>query len=632
MCGIAGIIDFSGKPVRESLVADITRALKHRGDDAHGVEVFKTAGLGHQRLSIIDLSNRANQPFFSDDKRYCIVFNGEVYNFRELRKSMSHLRNFKTDSDTEVLLYGLIHYGPKFLERTNGMFAFALWDNERRSLFCARDRFGVKPFFYSLTGTGIVFASEIKALMRHSGISKKVDGKAVSDFFSLGYITGDKTIFEQVKKLLPACFLQLDSNGLQITEYWDIRRYFAGTVGDSPSQRRELLVEGLREAVRKRLVSDVPVGVLLSGGIDSSAVLKLTKGFSQSVSSFSLGFNQASFNELDRAKHFAGAIGSDWKGIMFTVPDERFLSHLAGVYDQPFADTSAVAMFQLCEFTARHQKVVLSGDGGDEMFGGYETCRADIIARLGRRCIPGWSSLLNFSGKLLRLFPADMGKVSLNYKMRQFFENASLQECPAHYSWRLLFNEDEKKALLSPEILDKIKDYTPFHEFERWYKKCAALQPDQRHAIVDIKTWMADDILFKVDMASMAHGLEVRNPFLDIDLFSLAAGIPFSEKAGILRTKKILRTSLGRLLPEYVVSGSKEGFASPVSYWLVNDLAPLFEEVVEDDVIGSFISGKNLLKRFYKEHREGKRDHGYRLWAVLMFGLWARQYLDQVIS
>jgi len=624
MCGIAGIVCTRDARIDEGRLREMTGRLRHRGDDARGWKIFPHAGLGHQRLSIIDLSTAADQPFGSADGRYWLTFNGEIYNFQELRRELEGRFTFRTTSDTEVLLHAFQAWGPACCHRFNGMFSFAIWDSRERRLFAARDRLGVKPFFYAWQDGTLVFASEAKALHAWPGLGRRIDERALVEYLSYGYVLGSRTIHRDVRRLEPGHWLECSSEGgLRIGRYWDPVEVVAA---GGPEPTAEEIRDVLEGAVRRRLVSDVPVGFFLSGGIDSSAVVTLAARHHPDIFAFTLGFPEATYDERPHAERFLRDRGFRGESVDFQVPDEAFLRQLARVYDQPFADTSAVPTFQLSALAARRNKVVLSGDGGDEMFDGYETARADLLARLGQRLVPGWNLLLRGMAGWLGNQSADHDKVSTWYKLRQFARGAMLPLPEAHAWWRQLFTDDEVRTLLDPDLVRSVDGYRGFDAVRPRYKAARNLPLHRRHMVVDLQTWLADDILVKVDLASMAHGLEVRSPFLDLEVLKVAARVSFRRNVSLRGTKGALKQAMRGLLPDAVIDRAKEGFSSPVSRWLAGGLRPLFERVMQSEAVRAFFPRYEPIHDLLERHTRHEDNHGYRLWALFMFGLWAEAW------
>jgi len=625
MCGICGIFRYDGEPPDEAVLSSMTSHLRHRGNDARGVRIVGGAGLGHQRLSIIDLSEKANQPLSSGDGRYWMVYNGEVYNFLSLRREMEARVSFTSTSDTEVVLYSWIEKGMDSLSRFNGMFAFAIWDSLEKKLVLARDRAGVKPLYYSDTGKELVFASEIKSILLHPRVTRGINGRALSDYLSLGYIPGEETIFTSIRKLPPGHVAVVDPSGhLSLSRWWDLRDHF---ISAQKEDLEEKILQLLEAAVRDRLVSDVDVGFFLSGGIDSSSILYYARKFKKDALAFSLGFREKSYDELPFAGKFSRDMNTVLRSTVFTAPDREFLRELTWYYDQPFADTSNVPTFQLCRFASSEVKVVLSGDGGDELFGGYETYRADLLADLGRRFFPFWSSILRAAQRLMMPLPANLTKVSTDYKIRQFARYACLPAAEAHCCWRLLFDEQDKGRLLHRDIFTALDGYRTHDMLCGILNKAKDFDLYRQVMYVDFVTWLPDDILLKVDTASMANTLEVRSPFLDFRLVELAAAIPGAKKVDLLTTKKILKKALKGVVPDTIRTRKKAGFSSPVSTWLLGELKPLFMDVIQGDAFRAFFPDTPSIMKFYDELERKERDRGFALWTLFMFGLWAENYL-----
>ena len=622
MCGICGFLRLAPDQENDLIIRNMAATIRHRGQEASGVQVGSGMAFGHQRLSILDLDARSNQPMVSADRRFVITFNGEIYNFRELRARLS-ISSLSTTSDTEVLLELWAQYGPGCLAYLNGMFAFAVYDRELAELYCVRDRLGIKPLVYSKAGSDFVFASEAKALLAYPGCGRQLDFVALSDYLSLGYITGERTIFADIKKLLPGHYLKIANGKTQQFRYWNL----GDRIGSGEySAAGDGVLDLLESAVKYRLISDVPVGSFLSGGIDSAAVTTLAARHCSDLQTFTIGFKESSFDESANAASLSAGLGLPNHVDFFHEPDTEFLQSLVKYFDQPFADTSTLPFFQLCRNTSRSIKTVLCGDGGDEMFAGYETRRADLFAMTGYRVFPFWRQVLSLASALVGLVPADRGKVSTHYKVRQFCEFAHLPPPQSHFSWRLLFAEDEKKAMLSSNINAQLGSHQTWNNFAAHYAELKGLPMLQQQAIVDLQTWLADDILYKADQASMAHTLEIRAPFLDYRLVEAAFAIPEKRKFTAFATKSLLRQKLATILPEPVLKRKKEGFGSPVSVWLENRLAKTFVDCIHDRQFKEIFPDTGSIMKLYDDHRNRRRDNGYRLWALFMFALWQKEW------
>ncbi|MBU1108929.1 MAG: asparagine synthase (glutamine-hydrolyzing) [Candidatus Riflebacteria bacterium] len=623
MCGICGFLCAAPGENNTVIIKDMAATIRHRGNEASGFFLEAQMAFGHQRLSILDLDQRSNQPMISADKRFVITFNGEIYNYRELinriDKGVLH-----TTSDTEVLLELWAKEGPACLQHLNGMFAFAIYDRHQKELYCVRDRLGVKPFYYWNDARNFVFASEAKSVLKHPVAKVKVNFSALSDYLSLGYITGETTIYAGINKLKPGHYLKVAGDKIQEHCYWNLSAKLAANEGLTADS----IVDLLDSAVKYRLISDVPVGSFLSGGMDSASVTALAARYCPELQTFTIGFNERSFDESSAAAKLSAGLGLTNQVDFFQAPDLEFLQQLVRFFDQPFADTSALPFFQLCKNTSSRIKTVLCGDGGDELFAGYETRRADLFALKGFRSIPFWNRILQLGSGIMSMIPADRGKVSTHYKLRQFFEFAHLPPQQSHFSWRLLFNEKEKGALFSPAINEELASHNTWNVFAELFNKTGNLPILQQQAIVDLQSWLVDDILYKADQASMAHTLEVRAPFLDYRLVEAAFSIPEEHKFSAFKTKTLLRQKLADLVPTDVLKRKKEGFGSPVSIWLEGQLGRVFVDYIHDRQFREFFPDTEKIMTLYRDHCSRIRDNGYRLWGLFMFALWQKEWLN----
>ncbi len=621
MCGICG---FSGGESIDApiVIKRMAATIEHRGREAGGIFLEKSVALGHQRLSILDLNSRSDQPMVSTDQRFVIVFNGEIYNYRDLLKEISDFTP-RTTSDTELLLELWIREGVACLEKLNGMFAFAIYDRQSGEIFCARDRLGVKPFYYWFNDGSFVFASEAKAILEHPQVHPRLNLPAVSDFLSLGYIPGQKTAFTGILKLEPGHCMTFSGAGLKKQCYWNLgQRISSGNL-----YRSDSITELLESAIDYRLISDVPVGSFLSGGIDSAAITAIAARKANDLQTFTIGFAEKAYDESVAASELAAHFQLSNITDFFHPPDIGQLEKVVDFFDQPFADSSTMPFFQLCENASRKIKTVLCGDGGDELFAGYETRRADSLALYGQRFVPFWRRLLRLCRKFVSLIPADRGKVSMHYKIRQFLDFAHLSPQQSHFSWRLLFTEPEKLRFFHPDINMELAGYQTWETIKVLFDSVADLPPLLQQAVVDIQCWMADDILYKADQASMAHTLEVRAPFLDYRIVESAFAIPEEKKFNLLQTKKILREEFKELLPNNVLKRKKEGFGSPVSLWLEGRLAEPFLDYVSSGFFKEVFPDTDYIVGLHRDHCNRVKDHGYRLWALFMFALWQKRWL-----
>jgi asparagine synthase (glutamine-hydrolysing) len=621
MCGIAGRIDRRGGDRRET-VERMTRALARRGPDAHAVETLGEATLGHRRLSVIDLSVAAGQPMFDAERRHAIVFNGEIYNFLEVRAELERAgAGFRTRSDTEVVLEAWKRWGPDSLARLTGMFALAIWDDREKRLFLARDRFGEKPLYYAHLPGGIAFASQLDALAEDRDIARTLDEEALGHFLAFGYTGGERAILAGARKLPPATWASDGPEGFSGPHaYWSLRDHY----GRAASPRdldtaAEGLAAHLDRAAAGQLIADVPVGAFLSGGIDSSAIVaSLCRARRpESVETFSVGFDVAGYSETDQARRVADHLGTTHRDRIVASADGASRGW-ADAWDEPFADTSMVPTWMLARFARERVTVALSGDGGDELFGGYDTYVADGLRR-NLAWLP--AGMLGGMGALARTFlPARRGKVTWDFKLRRFLDFAARPEAIAHADWRRIFAPAEIAALLRP-AWRRVADADVYAETRRAADDARDLHWLDRLGYVDVRTWMPDDILVKVDRATMAHGLEARAPFLDHRLAEFAAGLaPELKMAGLAR-KRVLKRSQRARLPEATLARRKAGFNAPVADWIEGwsgSLDPI-------RLAGTHFEPR-AIENLIAAHRAGAADNGHKLFALANFALWRERF------
>ena len=620
MCGICGFKsnrDFN----KQAAITTMLASIAHRGRDASRSWSEEDIVLGHCRLSIKDLDSRSDQPMISTDGRYVIVFNGEIFNYNELKASITDFIP-RTNSDTEILLELYTREGTECLNKLNGMFAFVVYDRIKKSIFCARDRFGVKPFYYCLSQNGFIFASEAKAILTTPLYQKQLNNEAISDYLSYGYITGSKTVFSGINRLEPAHYMIIDGEKSSKVCYWNLSERAKALSQPSQSEILELL----QSSINCRLPQEVSVGCFLSSGIDSTSISLLAKQHTSNLPTFTFGFENKEYDESDFVKTFAANHKLDNTIFKSGAPTIEELQEIIFYFDQPFFDTSTIPFFKLCRMASKYIKTALTGDGGDEIFAGYETRKADLACLIGHK-IPMWSKLSSLIASLLDYIPADSGKVSMNYKLKQFFKFAGLSPEESHYSWRLLYTEKEKQQLLSANIRESLGNYNSFSNFERCFAKYSDRPILQQQALVDLNTWLADDILYKADQCAMASTIELRAPFLDYRLAEAAFAIPEKYKFNLLKGKKFLRETLSSVLPANVAKRKKEGFGSPISSWLKGPLKESFFDSVFSDGFSSLISAKGAIEELYKDHITDKRDNSYRLWALFMLSLWQKRWL-----
>jgi len=627
MCGIAGYIDLK-QQADQSLIEKMTRIMEHRGPDGEGYHLDFPVALGHRRLSIIDLAG-GKQPMADDSERYWITFNGEIYNFPDLRqKLIQQGHHFNTRCDTETILAAYKHYGDKCVDHLRGMFAFAIWDSAEKTLFLARDRVGKKPLYYYLDSHHFIFASEIKAIIQHPAVSRDIDPQAIADYFNYNYIPFPRTIFKSVKKMLPGHLIKLDVEAdstlkFQQEEYWDI--HYAPEPDIPESEWCEALREKIDEATRIRMISDVPLGAFLSGGVDSSAVVAfMAQAQSTPVKTFSIGFKEEDFSETKYARQVAEQFGTEHHEFIVEPDAMEMLPKLAWEYDEPFADSSAVPTYYVSKLAREHVTVILTGDGGDETFAGY---RRYPWAN-DMHC---YDVLPNFMKKFLFGLPSSMlpegvrGKGMLRHLSCPPFERyAGINTYGERSYIGKLFSDDFKSKL--PGNFEKA--YPDFSLMRHYYDRCNVDDYLTRIQYLDTKVYLAEDILTKVDRASMLCSLETRAPLLDHEVLELAARMPSSIKIKNGETKYILKKALEPLLPENILYRKKMGFGVPLVHWFKDDLVDYAHDVLlstQAQQRGFF--NPEQVSQILQTHKKRGRDLSPRIWSLLFFEHWCRIWL-----
>lgn len=629
MCGIAGVVNYD-RPPEPGVVEMMLQRLVHRGPDGDGLWRDEHACLGHRRLSILDLSSNAGQPMIDDSGRFVITFNGEIYNFRSLRQELlASGEHFETTGDTEVLLKLFRRRGPSCLDQLNGMFAFAVWDRHAKTLFAARDRMGEKPFYYvNLADGGIAFASEIEALQVHPDTGFDPDPSSLGRYLTTGYTFDERTILTSVRRIPPACYLQLaPGRPPVIHEYWSLAAAFGRRYTGSQKQAEADLRDLLDDSTRLRLESDVPLGAFLSGGIDSAGVVDAMRQAiaPNNIRAYTIGFRERSYSEVDEALESARVLGvalrqrEVYPDVLADLP--RIFAH-AG---EPFADTSIIPTYYLARFAREEVTVALSGDGGDELFGGYETYVADrlhgLLSHLPRSMLSAFARIAE------SVIPVTRNKVSLDYKIRQFANNAHLDFRRAHWSWRTMFDEAGRRQILTPEWAHLAAQEDGFDVVDRRFDEVAGAHPIDQAMYVDMKTWLPDAILVKVDRATMASSLESRAPYLDHRLVEFAAALPIEWKLKGFNKKYILKRALAARLPGALLKRKKRGFNAPVSHWMVGPLKSILMDTISSRAARTVINVSGA-ERLIVEHAQGLADHGFRLFNLLSLGLWLNRMQD----
>src|SRR3954451_14561749 len=618
MCGICGLVSLDGATAPDpAALAAMNESLFHRGPDSDGSLIDGPCGLAMRRLSIIDLAG-GDQPIGNEDGSIQVIQNGEIYNYREL---MDQLRGrghtFSTHCDTEVLVHLYEERGPAFAEDLRGMFSIAIWDARNGRLVLTRDRFGIKPLYYRVAGGQLSFASELKALLRQPGFSREIDPAALEAFLAFNSIPAPLTIFSEARKLPAGHTLVAEGGEGEIHRYARPTPVPADPVRtEGDEEVAEELRGRLRDSVRAHLVSDVPVGVLLSGGIDSAALTALAAGESgYRVSTFSIGFEEESFDELGQARLVAQRYGTDHHELILRPDAVDLLPRLVEAFDEPLGDSSALPTYLVSQLAADTVKVVLSGEGGDELFGGYYTYVADRLApRVGRGA--------PFLRPLGEVLPSSSEKVSFDYKAKRFMRGAHLPPVERHHAWKEIFSPEAQEELLSESrISDPVDVYRARYAETEGAPELARLQD------LDLGIYLVDDLLVKTDRASMAHSLEARVPFLDPVVAELALALDTKQKVRGFSKKRLLRRAAAPLVPREIIRGRKRGFSIPVAAWLRGDLAPFARDVLSHETIerqGYLDSG--AVSRVLDDHIAGKEDLSRQIWGLLSFTLWYERY------
>jgi asparagine synthase (glutamine-hydrolysing) len=627
MCGIAGFISKNKNATvaeRRALLDKMCRSIVHRGPDEQGMTVENRAALGMRRLSIIDLAS-GQQPIFNHDKTKFIVFNGEIYNYRELKKDLEKRgHKFKTNSDTETILLAYEEYGADCVHHLRGMFAFAIWDESRESLFIARDRVGKKPLFYSFTAQGnFVFGSELKVLLAHGEISREIDFAALDAYLTFAYVPEEFCIFKNVEKLAPGSFLIFKNGEIKIEKYWDFD-YTPATEIKSETEYVELLREKLKESVRVRLISEVPLGAFLSGGVDSSAIVAMmSQILDQPVKTFSIGFNEDSFNELKYARVAAKHFETEHHEFVVTPDLVEIVDDLVGHFDEPFADSSALPTFMVSKMAREFVTVVLSGDGGDELFAGYTRYVTDK-KRSGLEKLPG-----AFRRNLLRPLSESLPHGA---KGKNYLYNASLDAVDRYIDSISHFGKLKKNELYATKFRQNLNG--SFGSGAENYQKIAAHSGSEnavdRLLYLDSKTYLPSDILTKVDRMTMAASLEARVPLLDHELIEFVQKIPAHLKLNGTETKYIFKKALEPVVPREILYREKQGFGVPINEWINKQLKErIHAELLEKRTLERGYFEAKYIETLLDEHAKNRRDHSHALWILWMLELWHRQFVDK---
>jgi asparagine synthase (glutamine-hydrolysing) len=636
MCGIAGFLTWPTSPERAEpgLIDRMTDTLAHRGPDGRGTWSSGPVALGHRRLSVIDLSDAGRQPMSNEDGRIQITYNGELYNFRELRKQFDldgrgHV--FRSRTDTEVLVHLFEELGPAMAAHLNGMFALAIWDGRDRTLHLARDPFGVKPLFVHRDAHALRFGSEIKAILADARVDRRLSLGALHDFLSFDYVPGAQTAFEGITEVPPGHWMTISADG-QVTSsrYWDVSfaRNDALTIETASGRALELM----RQAVSRQLVADVPVGVMLSGGLDSSALVALmSREVREPVRSYSVGFEDGSFNELPYARIVADVFKTIRREVVVTPELVRALlpAYLRFI-DEPYADGSAIPTYYLAQLAKGEVVVLLSGEGGDEIFAGYETHAAFKASRWFGR-VPRFLRR-GLIRPIVDALPVSHKKLSLEFKLKRFLGGQDLPPADAHLWWRLVLSEARKSEIYSPEVRERLRDAAPpVRHFQDVYDLPGPTDDLDRLLRIDSRVFLPDDLMIKNDRMTMAHSIEARVPFTDPDLAEFMSTVPASLKLPGLTKKHVMKRALAGVLPREILAKKKVGLEMPYSRWLRAELRDLVDDYLGPERVGATgVFDPAAIQRLVGEHQTAQADHGRALWGLLNYMMWLELYAPRL--
>lgn len=628
MCGIVGIVNNGDRKASREVLERMNRAILHRGPDDDGFYVNKNVGLAMRRLSIIDLAS-GKQPIRNADNTKWIVFNGEIYNYQELRKDLEKRgHRFYTNSDTEAIVHLYDEYGVDCLQHLRGMFAMAIWDETEQDLFLARDRVGKKPLLYSLQQNGdLIFGSEFNAVLQHPDISREVDNEAIDAYLSYLCVPAPMTAFKSIRKLEPGHWMKWKAGQVNMERYWlpDFSKKIKITEEEAIHETTRIL----RESTKLRMISEVPLGAFLSGGVDSSTVVALmAQESSGPVKTFSIGFEEQDFSELKYAKRVAEHVGAEYNEFVVRPNALEILPTLVEHYGEPYADSSAIPTYYVAKETRKHVTVALNGDGGDESFAGYERYAAMKIADTYR-------GVPSFVRKALvetpiSLLPTSELKRSRLRDAKRFLQAANLSTSERYFRWMSTFNRDAKKEFYTPEFEAFLGSMNASRALDNWFESVNGSGMLDITMLVDQMTYLPNDLLVKVDIATMANSLEARSPFLDHNVIEFAASLPESLKMRRFETKSLLKKVAARLVPKEGIYRRKMGFGVPVGKWFRSEMKGFVRGVLlSERALNRGVVRANVLKRYVEEHTSGERDHAFQIWTLLMLELWYQRFIDQ---
>ncbi len=629
MCGIAGIFNYKkNHPVSKVILKRMSDSIIHRGPDDEGFYVKDNIGLAFRRLSIIDL-NTGNQPIHNEDCTIWVVFNGEIYNYVELRGALIDKgHSFYTCSDTEVIVHLYEEYGTEFPLHLNGMYGIALWDEKKKTLLLVRDRPGIKPLYYAETDDGLVFGSEIKSLLK-AGVRRVMDYEAINQYLSYGYTLSPLTGFEAIRKLDSGHMLVCSGSGCSKKEFWDLTENSFAIEDLHVDEMADRLIEELRVVINRQVRSDVPLGIFLSGGIDSSLIASVAaEKCNLKLNAFTIGFEEESYNELDNARIVTDRLGLSMQE--YILPENEIFGEIEKIMsflDEPLFDYSVIPVYFISKYARSHVKTVLGGEGGDELFGGYQTYYLHKVIEWYRK-VP--QVMRDGIRAVVNRLPESHSYLSTAYKLKRFTYGAEFPYDEAHYRWKVLFDANEKQKLLSDDLLRHIVEPEPFHAMGRYFQRAQkkGLSIEDQLMYVDFMTFMQDALLQKTDRMSMANSLEVRVPLLDNAIIDFSRKVPMNKKIKGFQTKYLLRKALSRFQPSEIAFGKKRGFTPPLALWIKNGL----KEYMLDSLSSESVANLGFLKHDYiteviDDHLSGRAENSRLIWSLIVLVSWHRNYV-----
>ncbi len=627
MCGITGFVNANGSPADRSIVEAMNLCIEHRGPDEDGFYINQNVALAMRRLSIIDLAS-GQQPIYNEDRTKAIVFNGEIYNYQELRAGLLERgHKLSTKSDTEVVLHLYDEYGPDGLPPLRGMFAFAIWDERDQSLFLARDRVGKKPLLYSHQPNGdLIFGSEFRAVLEHPAVTREVDHVSIDDYLAYLCVPAPRTAFKNIRKLEPGHWLRWKNGKIETRRYWQPDP--SKKIKISEEEAIEETTRLLRESTRLRMISEVPLGAFLSGGVDSSTVVALMAQESERpVKTFSIGFEEQDFSELKYARRVAEHVGAEYNEFIVRPNALEVIPTLVDHYGEPYSDSSAIPTYYVSKETRKHVTVALNGDGGDESFAGYERYAAMKLADLYKR-VPAVLRKALIEAPV-SLIPTSELKRSRPRDAKRFLRAANLPRTERYSRWVTTFDRETKRSLYTSEFSATLAGNDPIDLLEHWFSKSNGSGTLSSTMLTDLMTYLPNDLLVKVDIASMANSLEARSPFLDHKVIEFAASLPDNLKMKGFETKSLLKKVAARLVPREVIYRRKMGFGVPVGVWFRGDMKDFVKDVLLSQTsLKRGIIRPEMIEKYVEEHTAAKRDHSFQIWTLLMLELWFQRFID----